>query len=269
MIVLLGSSYSRGAWGKDLNDVSAMRHTMLSEALGCDVVNMAAPGYGSEYFQHGYVYACKRFSPKLFMVELVEDRSLRWLEVPNNATSEISNADAVSIYEKHFQYGLPGRSYVTNGIERYSIYNGARDDDPTYQEVMQGSLVGGFTLGKILRSLNEVRLFHEHDSLRIMRSIRNFVALEELASLVGTPILYYKQTNYTKIAEKLKDLIGDRYMNAWCGLDTCVERWAEQRMDGHHLADEIHLSKEADRLVVDELMVPFIKHHMSKLINQK
>lgn len=265
MIVLLGSSYTRGAWGKDIGDVSAMRHTMLSESLGCDVVNMGSPGNGSERFQYDYVYACKRFSPKLFMVELVEDRSLRWLMVPNDLTLQISGEHPQSIYEKQFQYGLPNQPYVTNDMDYYRIYNSEEVDENFYQGIMQGSLIQGFTLKQILRSLNDVRLFYEHKSLWMMRSIKNFVALEELSSLVGIPILYYKQTDYSNIEDGLKSLIGDRYMNAWCGLNTTVERWADQRMGGLHLADEVHLNKEADRLVIEELMVPFIRHHLSRL----
>ncbi len=262
MIVLLGSSYTRGAWGKDRDDPDAMLHTMLSKSLGCDVINMATPGYGSERFVDDYIYACKRFAPRLFLAEMVEDRSMRWLKVPNETTKHISSMDADAIYDMNFQRGHPREPYVTSDMDRYQIYNGG-GDDPQDTEIMSGSFIQGFKLKELLRGLNNVRLFHEHETLWLMRTVKNFVSFEDLSSMVGVPVLYYKHTDYSDISVKLRDRLGDRFMNRWHGFEHGVSALADRRFGGKHLADGIHLTRDADHMVVNELMVPFINHHLT------
>jgi hypothetical protein len=264
MIVLLGSSYTRGAWGSDMDQPEAMLHTILSRAVGCDVLNMSMPGHGSERFTDAYVYACSHHRPILFMAELVEDRSMRLLSIPNATTHRIAGMDPEPIYEMGFQHGMPYEPYRTGDMEHYHIHNGA-GDDPAEHEIMSGSTIQGIGLLELLYWFNRVRIFHEEDSLRLMRSIRNFLSLEKLSVLVGVPVLYYRHTHYTDIENKMSALIGDRYMNAWHGLGTGVADWANHRLGGRHLADNAHLNRTADELVVNELMAPFIKHHFSRL----
>lgn len=263
MIVLLGSSYTRGAWGDHMDQPDAMLHSLLSKELGCDVVNMGMPGHGSEQFVNAYVYACDRWKPALFLAELVEDRSLRLLNIPNDTTHRIASEEPNRIYEMSFQHGLPGQPYVTSLMENYHIHNGA-GDDPSEHEIMETSTISGFGLNEVLDWFNRIRMFHEEESLQLIRSIRNFVSLERLSSIVGVPVVYYRHTHWRDIEHKISNGFGDRYLNAWHGLDTGVADWANRKLDGRHLADHAHLNLEADRLVVRELMAPFIRHHLSK-----
>lgn len=264
MITLLGSSYTRGAWGDHMDQPSAMLHTLLSNALGCDVMNMSMPGHGSEMFTDAYVYACSKHKPRLFLAELVEDRSLRLLGVPNRTTHSIAALRSEDIYEHCFQHGLQDEPYVTNRMEDYHIHNGA-GDDASEHNIFSRSTVGGFDLKELLNWLNCIRLFHEEESLRLMRSIKNFVALEKLSALVGVPVLYYRHTHWTDIEKKFAGNTGDRYLNAWHGLGAGVADWVNKQTGGQHLADHTHLNLAADRLVVNQLMAPFIRHHLSKL----
>lgn len=263
MIVLMGSSYTRGAWGKHMDQPDAMLHTMLSRSLGSEVINMSMPGHGSEQFVGAYIQACKRWKPTLFLAELVEDRSLRLLNIPNQITHGISGLSAQEMHLRTFQYGEPGKPYVVNDMDGYQIHNGA-GDDPSEHAILAGSTVTGFKLKELLLYFNNVRLFHEEDSLRLMRSIRNFVSLEDLSSMFGVPVLYYRHTHWTDIEDKMSGMFGDRYLNHWHGLGTGVADWANVKMDGGHLADHTHLNMQADQMVVDQLMVPFIKHHLGK-----
>lgn len=261
MITLLGSSYTRGAWGDHMDQPQAMLHTLLSDALECDVMNMSMPGHGSEMFVNAYIYACSNYKPKLFLAELVEDRSLRLLSVPNETTKYIATLPCEEVYEHSFQHGMDGEPYITNHMGNYHVHNSA-GDDPAEHAIFATSNVEGFDLKEVLNWLNYLRLFHEDDSLRLMRSIRHFVTLEKLSRLVGVPVLYYRHTNWTDIEDKFSGTVGDRYLNAWHGLDTGVADWVNKRMDGKHLADNTHLNLDADKIVVNELMAPFIRHHL-------
>ncbi len=266
MIVLLGSSYTRGAWGDHMDQPDAMLHSLLSDELGCDVANMSMPGHGSEQFVDAYVYACDRWRPRLFLAELVEDRSLRLLSIPNDTTQFIASGSQDYIYEMGFQYGIPHQPYVTSLMEQYHIHNGA-GDDPSEHEIMSRSTINGFGLNEVLDWVNRVRIFHEEDSLRLIRSVRNFSSLEKLSSIVGIPVLYYRHTHWKDIEAKMAVTFGDRYMNGWHGLSTGVADWANAKLNGQHLADHAHLNRKADQLVVRDLMVPFIRHHLSSLDN--
>lgn len=272
MIVLLGSSYTRGAWGDHMDQPSAFIHTMLADALQCDVVNMSIPGLGSEVFVDAYINAVDKYKPSLFIAELVEDRSRRMMYLPTDTSHAISTQPADIIYDMSFQYGMPGMDYNENQMDQYRIHGAAvalKSFDKRMirnQRMFDSCHVQGigYSLNTLLDWSNILNVFYDSDSLDTIRTITNFISLEKLSKLVGIPVLYYRYNQTLQYESKLHMHIADRYLNSWHGLTIGTNEWANIKMQGRHLADHTHLNKEADMLVINELVVPFIKDYAAK-----
>lgn len=272
MIVLLGSSYTRGAWGDHMEHPDAFVHTLLSNELNCTAINMSIPGCGSEIFVDAYIHAVDKYKPSLFLAELVEDRSRRMMYLPNDISQSISAQSAELIHDQSFQYGMPGMDYNENQMDQYRIHGGAgtlRTYDKRMfrnQRMLDNCHVQGHghTLKTLLDWFNILNVFHESDSLELMRTIKNFMSLEKLSKLIGVPVLYYRYNQSTAYESKLSMQMSDRYLNNWHGMKVGTCDWADGKLNGSHLADHTHLTKYADELVIHELIAPFIKDYAAR-----
>jgi hypothetical protein len=269
MIVLLGSSYTRGAWGEHMNDPSAFVHTMLADALQCQVANMSITGSGSETFVDAYIHAIDKYNPSLFIAELVEDRSRHMMYLTNDVSQSISEQSAETIHDMSFQYGIQHEPYTENQIEEYRIHNGVcvlKSYDKLRaktQRMFDDCYIRGHghTLCTLLDWINTLNAFHHSKQLNLMRTIKHFMSLEKLSKIAGVPVLYYRYNETLGHESKLRSHINGRYLNSWHNINVGTQEWANTRMQGMHLADHTHLNKQADELVIKELMVPFIKHY--------
>lgn len=269
MIVLLGSSYTRGAWGDHMDQPAAFVHTMLANELQCDVVNMSIPGSGSEKFVDAYIHAVDKYNPSLFLAELVEDRSGYMLYLPNAVSQSIADQSAGSIHDHSFQYGLPNSDYVENCMEAYRIHYATIALPSTSKLLIRNQRMfndcyirnNEYNMHTLLDWMNTLNVFHQSGPLQLMRTVTHFMSLEKLSKLTGIPVLYYSYHQTLNYEAKLISHIQDRHMNTWHSMSDGTCQWANNKLNGQHLADNTHLNKQADELVIKELTAPFIKYY--------
>jgi hypothetical protein len=260
MIGLLGSSYTRGAWGKALLNSDAFVHNILSKQLQCTVVNMSLPSHGSEQYTDAFVFACRRWKPKLFLAELIHDRTFFNGWIPTTDSAKIANLSPFEIYHGCFAYGISDDPIYNRGdVMKYKISKAVDLKSADMSEKWSNVSIDRLKLTEYFDKFWQLADYMEHDDLHKIRNIKNWYALEEISKLVNVPVLWYSivPINETFTAT----LPVDRYMNSWCNID-CVMNWANVRLHGQHLADDYHLNSAADQLVSKELFAPFIKNYV-------
>ena len=260
MIGLLGSSYTRGAWGNAHLKSEAFVHNILSKNLNCTVVNMSLPSHGSEQYTDAFVFACRRWKPKLFLAELIHDRTFFNGWIPTTDSARIANLSPFDIYHGCFAYGTSDDPVYNRGdVMKYKVSKAVDIKSADMAERWSTVSIDRLTLREYFDTFWQLAEYMQHDDLHNIRNIKNWYALEELSKLVGIPVLWYSivPINETFTAT----LPRERYLNAWCDI-THVMEWAKVRMNGQHMANDYHLNAAADELVSNELFAPFIKNYV-------
>ena len=260
MIGLLGSSYTRGAWGNDLLNPDAFIHNLLSKQLNCKVVNMSLPSHGSEQYTDAFVFACRRWKPKLFLAELIHDRTFFNGWIPTNESANIAKLSPFEIYHGCFAHGTSDNtSYHRGDVMKYKISKAADLKSVDMAEKWPKTIIDRLTMTEYINKFWQLADYMEHDDLHSIRNTKNWVALEEIAALMDIPVLWY---SIVPIEETFTSTLPvDRYLNSWCNID-CVMTWADRQFNGDHLADKWHLNATADELVSKKLFAPFIKNYV-------
>jgi hypothetical protein len=261
MIGLLGSSYTRGAWGDDLLNPDAFVHNILSKYLNCDVVNMSLPSHGSEQYTDAFVFACRRWKPKLFLAELIHDRTFFNAWIPTADSTALAKCTPIDIYHSCFAYGTSATAdYHRGDVMKYKISKAVDLKSNDMAEKWSKIAIDRLTVKQYFNNFMQLSDYMEHDDLYTIRNIKSWYALEELSALTGIPVLWY---SVLPIAETFTSTLPvDRHLNTWCNIE-CVIDWANNRLHGRHLADSWHLNKSADELVSKELFTPFIKNYVN------
>jgi hypothetical protein len=263
MIGLLGSSYTRGAWGDDHLKPDAFIHNLLSKQLNCKVLNMSLPSHGSEQYTDAFVFACRRWKPKLFLAELIHDRTFFNGWIPTKESAEIARLSPSDIYHGCFAYGTSDDPIYNRGdAMKYKISKAVDLKSPDLHQWMaekwSKTIIDRLTMTEYIDKCWQLADYMEHDDLHNIRNTKNWVALEEIAALMDIPVLWY---SFIPINETFTSTLPvDRYLNAWSNID-CVKTWADEQFNGDHLADKWHLNAKADELVSKKLFAPFIKNY--------
>ena len=265
MICLLGSSFTRGAQGVHEGDHSTYIHNMLSEELDEEVVNLSMSGHGSESYCDAYVYACRRFRPRLFLAEVFKDRTFCHLWLPTKHSAELAQKNPQQIYDSRFAVGLnDGQAYDFKNLWGTKIFRQDTVDQGT-RELYGTSEVQHHRIEHLLSMYEQISVYMEHEwSLRI-RTLRQLVALEELSQLVGVPVLWYTFLDEPMFRPFTDMLPRERHLNSWAGIPHGTSEWAAERFQGDHIADVWHLNAKADRAVIKELTALFIRSYLNDL----
>lgn len=262
MIGLLGSSYTRGAYGIDTLKSDAFVHNILSKQLNCTVINMSLPSHGSEQYTDAFVFACRRWKPKLFLAELIHDRTFFNGWIPTTDSARVARLSPAEIYDSCFAYGSSDDMYYHRGdAMEYKVSKAADLKSPNMIKRWANISIDRLTVTEYFDKFWQLAIYMEHDDLYKIRNTKNWVALEELSALTGIPVLWY---SIIPIEETFTSTLPvDRHLNSWCNID-CVMNWADHQLNGQHLADKYHLNVTADELVSKNLFAPFIKNYASK-----
>lgn len=267
MIILLGASNTRGGHIKDdssegtTENPSTYLHNLLYNELNIPIVNMAAPGTGAEVYIDNFIYACKEYSPKLFVVDLAADRSGMNFWFPS---TKINN-------EKYQDWITHGSSETPNKYTYSKIFEHSRVSaiTPKIQqhqlEKFKYSDLQAHSLKTLLKKYTELMPYNYNDKLIRLRTTKIYNSLEMLSELLNIPIIYYRYWNAenTYTSEFTNTLSTDRYLNKKFNMDSGVFEWAAVKFNNNHLADSIHLNPEADTAFVKELLAPFISNYLS------
>jgi len=262
MICMIGSSFSRGAQGADGDDIDAYIHNMLAKELGCDVVNLSVPGHGSELYLENYVMASRKYKPRLFLAEIWLDRTFCNLWLPTQAAKRHADLPVHDLYENSFPLGrCDGQHYDYKDLWDYKLFR-YEDVDQRHQMLFEQSPVIAHELTEVLEMYENISVYLKHESVLSLRTIKHLMSVEDAAQLVGIPVLWWTYSDMKMFTKFSASLPPDRHLNTWCGINVGTSRWAEGKLDGRHLADVCHLTAEADKMVVNELMSPFIRNHL-------
>jgi hypothetical protein len=214
---------------------------------------MAQPGTGAETYVDDFVYACKHYTPKLFLVECAADRSGMNFWFPTN---KITNEG----YKDWFAQGINGtKDYTYSKIFQESRVQALVNQVQDHQlEKFKNSKLQAHSLKKLLKEyVNLIPYNYNQDIIRL-RTEKIYNTLETLSELVNVPILYYRYWNVENpYVENFTKSLGNRLLSEY------VFDWAKEKLNGNHLADSIHLNPEADTLLVNELLAPFISNYLN------
>lgn len=257
MIVFMGSSFTRGGWDltDGLNEI--FLSTIVENLSGYQTLNLAAPCCGSERYLSTFLYACKNFKPKVFLVETATDRSGNYFYIPNDATERVSKLPSVEINHIFHTSGILG-----NGVHPFRLQTFSSANDSYVQEKFR-TCSPQINPKSLLDWFNRVSVFNHSFEVKSYKAQNNYVSLETLSELTGIPVLYYTYNNdETNSVKPFIDahLSADRYLNKFHGLPAGVKDYVAETINGPYLADDSHLTHEGDVLVA-KLMIPFIESY--------
>jgi hypothetical protein len=267
MIVLLGSSFTRAGHTNSISPEGAdsypksFLHNLLYNELKIPVINMATPGTGAENYVDNFVYACKEFKPKLFLVETAADRSVMNFWFPSTKVN-------TETYQDWFTYGSSEApdEYAYSKIFEHSRVSALTPKIQRHQlDKFKHSNLQAHSLETLLKKYVELIPYNYNDTLIRLRTVKIYNTLETLSELVNVPIIYYSywSAEYLYSAEFTDTLSPDRYLNRKFDIKDGVLSWAAAKFNNNHLADSTHLNPQADTAFVKELLAPFISSYLN------
>jgi len=263
MICILGSSFSRGAHGDDSGNTDNYIHNMLHKSLDMSVVNLSISGHGCEIYTDAFVYACNNYKPSVIVAEIWYDRSYNWLWLPTDSTKKASNKSIQEIYDGQFAEGHnDGKDYNWKELWNHKIFRNITDSKTS--ETFKTSEIQYHSMGQLLQMYNILGVYSDHEYPLQLRTIRRLMNLEAICKLVGIPVLWWTYLDNSMFRIFSEQLPSDRHLNTWSGINTGTCEWAEKKLQGQHLADNWHLNNRADRLVLEQLTVPWLRHWFDK-----
>jgi hypothetical protein len=221
---------------------------------------MGYPGTGAEIYVDNFVYACKEFKPKLFLIEAAADRSVMNFWFPSTKIN-------TETYQDWFTYGSSDRpdEYTYSKIFLHSRVSSLTNKIQQHQlDKFKHSNLQAHSLETLLKKYVELIPYNYNDTLIRLRTIKIYNTLETLSELLNVPIIYYSywlgEDLYS--AEFTNALSPDRYLNRKFGIKDGVLNWAAAKLDNNHLADNIHFNPQADTAFVKDLLAPFINNYL-------
>lgn len=267
MIILLGASNTRGGHIQDsssegtIENPSTYLHNLLYNELNIPIVNMGAPGTGAEVYVDNFIYACKEYKPKLFVIDLAADRNVMNFWFPS---TKINN----ETYQDWLTYGsseTPNK-YTYSKIFEHSRVSALTPKIHQHQlDKFKYSDLQAHSLETLLKKYTDLIPYNYNDTLIRLRTIKIYNTLEMLSELLNIPIVYYRYWDVENIytSEFTNTLSTDRYLNKKLNMSSGVFEWAAVRFNNNHLADRIHLNPNADTAFVKELLAPFINNYLN------
>ena len=266
MIILLGASNTRGGHIQDntsegtTENPSTYLHNLLYKELNMPVVNMGSPGTGAEIYIDNFIYACKKYKPKLFLVDLAADRSVMNFWFPSTKIN-------TEIYQDWFTYGSSETpdEYTYSKIFEHSRVSALTPKIQQHQlDKFKHSNLQAHSLETLLKKYVELIPYNYNDTLIRLRTMKIYNTLETLSELLNVPIIYYSywSAEHLYSAEFTTTLSPDRYLNRKFGIKDGVLNWAAAKFNNNHLADSTHLNPQADTAFVKELLAPFISSYL-------
>jgi hypothetical protein len=263
MICLLGSSFSRGAHGSDLDNHSTYVHNLIHRSLDIPVINLSISGHGSEIYTDAYVYACRRYKPRVIIAEMWYDRTYRWLWLPTASTNESGQQTIDEIYAGQFAEGYnDGLVQDNKQIWQHKIFGVPADsrERDYWQGIFKTSDLQHHDLPELLQMYETLAVYCDHVWPMTLRTIRRFMNLEALSQLVGVPVLWWTYLDKPMFRKFTDQLPVERHLNTWSGINSGVCEWAGQQLHGQHLADSVHLTTAANELVLSQLTIPWLQN---------
>jgi hypothetical protein len=257
MIVFMGSSFTRGGWDltDELNEI--FLSTIVEKLSAYQTLNLAVPCCGSERYLSTFLYACKHFKPKVFLVETASDRSGSYFYIPNDDTDRISKLPPVEINRIFHTLGISD-----SGVHPFRLQTFSSPND-TYVREKFRTCSPQINPKYLLDWFNRVSVFNHSFEVKSYKAQNNYISLETLSELMGIPVLYYTYDNgETNSVKPFIDthLSADRYLNKFYGLPAGVKDYVAEKINGPYLADDSHLTHEGDVLVA-KLIIPFIESY--------
>lgn len=268
MIVILGTSNTVGGQDGEHRNSKIMLHKLLSDQLGCDVLNLSVPGRGSELYLENYIYACKEHNPKLFIAEIYIDRTYVNFWFPNKEIEKLLLEDDIdTIYNSSLEKRYSWKEQEIDYRLQSSRINRITNDPSHLEKFQKNCTIQWHSIEKILEMYKTVSIYLDEDYLLALRSIKNLLNLKKLSEITKIPVLF---VSYGMPAIELnepfvKTLNQDEYLNSFHNLPSGIIEWTEEKLKGKHFSfDNDHLNQAADQLSVDKLFVPFIKNYVTK-----
>ena len=236
----------------------------MHRSLGIPVINLSISGHGSEIYTDAYVYACRRYKPRVIIAEIWYDRTYRWLWLPTASANESGQRPIDEIYTEQFAEGYnDGRVQDNKQIWQHKIFCAPAEtkaEDDYWQGIFKTSDLQHHDLGQLRQMYETLGVYCDHVWPMTLRTIRRLMNLEAVSQLVGVPVLWWTYINQPMFRTFTDQLPAERHLNTWSGINIGVREWADQQLKGQHMADSVHLNTAANDLVLTQLSIPWLNN---------
>lgn len=266
MIGMLGTSNMLGGHDQNGSDPNTMLHNMLSNELGCDVLNLSTPGRAVERYAQNLLYAHNKYKPSLFICELFIDRSFNNFWFPTDSTMSLIKENAETIHQSFIEERF---SWKEDRIDNRYIKSRINRNTQNTKNLtnFQECLFQIEPIDKLLDYYKKSCVYIDDEYLCSIRTIDTMFHLELLAKSLGIDILYLALFEPAIAFNKafIDTLPTERFLNNFYKITNGVDEILSEKCQGNHLSyDNDHFNEKADKILIKDFIAPFIKHYSEK-----